>query len=316
MEGWPVNRPAGEGNTALLRLIFYLLNVIEQVVSLESSLAAATSKLSDQQLLISDLRKMTGGEDVVKELRKRIEELEMELGEKEDQTRDLEVKLFEVSFTSADPDLSSTTTSPPPSSSLLPSQPPVAEGSIDFGLQPSTKPSTIMSSSILQTPGDSRRNTISTLHGSGLPKPGTSRLPFRPSALPTPGTGNKTRPDQTSSGIAGVFGPAKFGFGVGRQSLGIKSSKVSPPSVGGGKVVMGAKTGEVKMAKLELEIKEKTAEVGRLNIKLNAAKEKCSQMDMMKVDLEREKEKVSVCSSLFVVEKFNIPNKPYKICGM
>ena len=57
---------------------------------------------------------MTGGEDVVQELRKRIDELEMELGEKEDQTRNLEVKLFEVSFTSADPDLSFIT-SPPPS---------------------------------------------------------------------------------------------------------------------------------------------------------------------------------------------------------
>jgi len=246
---------------------------------------------------------MTGGEDVVKEFRKRIEELEMELGEKEDQTWDLEVKLFEVSFTSADPDLS--TISPPPLSSLLPSQPPVAEASIDFGLQPSNQPSTTLSSSILQTPGVSRRNTISTLHSYGLPKPDTSRLPFRPSALPTTGTGKKTRPDQTSSGIAGVFGntgtgPAKFGFGGGRQSLGVKSSKVSPPSVGGGKVGVGAKIGEGKMAKLELEIREKTAEVGRLNAKLSAAKEKSSQMDKMKMDLEREKEGVSVITILFV----------------
>ena len=59
---------------------------------------------------------------------------------------------------------------------------------------------------------------------------------------------------------------------------------------------VGAKIGEGKMAKLELEIREKTAEVGRLSVKLNAANEKCSQMDKMKVDLEREK--VSVWSSL------------------
>jgi hypothetical protein len=47
---------------------------------------------------------MTSGEDVVTELRSKIETLEAELGEKEDVTMDLEVKLFEASFTSADPD--------------------------------------------------------------------------------------------------------------------------------------------------------------------------------------------------------------------
>jgi hypothetical protein len=98
--------------------------------------------------------------------------------------------------------------------------------------------------------------------------------------------------------------------------LGVKNSKVSPPSVGGGTVGVGAKIGEGKMAKLELEIREKTAEMGKLNVKLSAAKEKCSQMDKMKLDLEREKERVSVLSSLILVAKFNILDKPYKICGM
>ena len=93
----------------------------------------------------------------------------------------------------------------------------------------------------------------------------------------------------------------------------MKSSKVSPPSVAaGGKVGVGAKIGEGKMAKLELEIREKTAEVGRLNVKLNAANEKCSQMDKMKTDLEREKERVGVIEAA----KFNISNKTFKIWGM
>lgn len=48
------------------------------------------------------------------------------------------------------------------------------------------------------------------------------------------------------------------------------------------------------MYKLDLEIRGKTAEVGRLNAKLNAAKEKCSQMDKMKTDMVRGKEKVGV----------------------
>jgi len=43
-----------------------------------------------------------------------------------------------------------------------------------------------------------------------------------------------------------------------------------------------------------LEIRGKTAEVGRLNAKLNAAKEKCSQMDKMKTDMVRGKERVGV----------------------
>jgi len=51
---------------------------------------------------------------------------------------------------------------------------------------------------------------------------------------------------------------------------------------------------EGKIYKLDLEIRGKTAEVGRLNAKLNAAKEKCSQMDKMKTDMVRGKEKVGV----------------------
>ena len=100
--------------------------------------------------------------------------------------------------------------------------------------------------------------------------------------------------------MAGVFGntgtgPAKFGYGLGRQSLGVKSSTVSPPSIGGSKVAIGAKRGEWMMAKLALKIREKTAEVGKSNAKLNAAEDKCSQMEKMKVDLEREKVSVWSC---------------------
>ena len=265
-----------------------------QVTELETSLYAAAVKLSEHQLLISDLQ-MTRGEDVVKELRHRIQDLEAELGEKEDQTRDLEVKLFEISFTSTDPDFSAIN-SPPSSSScsspsLLPLQPPLLRGSVEFGL-PSSKTSTSQTSSQqsnLATPS-SRRNTISTVHSSGIPKPGTSKLSFRPSA--------KTRPDQTSSGIAGAMAtpqppPAihtsKFGFGAGRQSLGVLGGK---PVRGAGMIGSG-KVGDFgKMAKLEFELKEKTAELVGLKVKLGAAKEKCLGMDKMTLALEREKEKV------------------------
>ena len=258
----------------------------------------------------------------MKELRKRIDDLKSELGEKEDQTRDLEVKLFEASFTSADPDLSATA-SPPSSSSRLPSQPPVQEESIEFGLQIRTPASRQRSSIALhhsqQTPSVSRRNTLSALHSSGLPKPGTSRIPFRPSALPTPSTG-KTRPDQRISSIASVLGNAggpaghpKFGFGVGRQSLGVgiggKLSKVSPPGCGDKPGDGKAGDGNGKIAKLESEVREKTSEIVGLKAKLAAAKQRCVEMDKMKVDLEREKEKVSLnifkgmqdsCVSIFI----------------
>ena len=67
----------------------------------------------------------------------------------------------------------------------------------------------------------------------------------------------------------------------------------------GGKPVRGAgmvrseQVGDFgKMAKLEFELKEKTAELVGLKVKLGAAKEKCLGMDKMTLAVEREKEKV------------------------
>ena len=100
--------------------------------------------------------------------------------------------LFMVYFTSGDPDLFSTT-SPPTSSSITPSQPPVAETSIDIDidLQLPNKPSTTLSPSTLQTSGVSGINT---------PKLWSAQARHLMAAIqafsyPTPGTGF-TRPDQ------------------------------------------------------------------------------------------------------------------------
>ena len=98
--------------------------------------------------------------------------------------------LFMVYFTSGDPDLFSTT-SPPTSSSITPSQPPVAETSIDIDLQPPNKPSTTLSPSTLQTSGVSGINT---------PKLWSAQARHLKAAIqtfssPTPGTGFNS-PDQ------------------------------------------------------------------------------------------------------------------------